>query len=169
MKKLTNNGMKIANGLLLFVALSAYGESKQATANLSPTTIISASLGFLIADSAGQSVYFGYEDESFYCELSWQLVDLDPNAKIAISKTSKRKSDKTTSISCNYQSGYFVQSSKHNTEYSASIIENNPAKKTAILLVNLDLININKEGPRNLTIKPTRLQITPELYAQIIE
>lgn len=128
--------------------------------------ILRNSLGFTIAGEAGQSIYFGNDDD-FYCSATWQLDRLDPQAEKALVKKTKRNKDKTFSIECDYQEQYFTQSSKHDTLAEILIIDNNPEAKTASFIVKLDLFNTTSESPRMLSMDYQLMKVTPEQYELI--
>lgn len=187
MKTLSNTQKRIIFGLLALFGLSAIinqKESPNTNTNASsqvsaskatqfieqtPTKIIDASVGFLIANSAGQTVHFG-NDTELQCSVSWQMDRLNPNAKEAIKIESVKGNNQKASMTCYYLKELFVNSSKHNTEYTVVITENNPKNKTAEMLVYLKLVglkSVSDTHQKYLTIKPTHLSITPELYSKI--
>jgi hypothetical protein len=187
MKNLSNTQKRIIFGLFALFGLSAIINQKETPkTNVSaateapasnstqfieqtPTKIIDASVGFLIANSAGQTAHFG-NDTGLSCSVSWQMDTLDPQAKKAITIKSSERSNQKASIECYYKKEYFVESSKHKTGYEVSIIENNPKNKTADLLVDLKLVSLKSVSdthPKYLIIKPSRVAIPANLYSKI--
>lgn len=134
-----------------------------------PTKLIDASVGFLIANSAGQTARFG-NDTGLECSVSWQMDSLDPNAKEAIKIESVKGNNQKASMTCYYLKELFVDSSKHNTEYTVVITENDPKNKTAEMLVYLKLVSLKSVSDTHqqyLTIKPSRVSIPTNLYSKI--